>query len=383
MWPGEEVTHNNRDNETDAGIANMPAQPPGFAPAHMLDNRNVNVSTGYQMPLLGLAHPLGGAMSPGVPIAYSGLPGYNFIPYPHHRHIAHMNAASPYHHHHHAALLARGGAFYSPYRPAGGPTAAEDPGSCRLAKVATRESTGALKAWLNEHLKNPYPTKGEKIMLAIITKMSLTQVSTWFANARRRLKKENRVSWASKGKSDEEEEEEEEEDEDEGDSVDEDEDGSLRRCRLEERDGRTGGVVVVQTAGENVDDARSGRVAYGGGSSPARLPQQRADDAPRKDTEITLVNKGDGDAEQTSAPLGSSKDSTASQKPKIWSLAETATSETVKRPTAAAAAAPAVDPHPHLPPGGAPDLGLLWADWAARNGFYIPFPSMYPSHGKL
>lgn len=27
-------------------------------------------------------------------------------------------------------------------------------------------------------------------MLAIITKMTLTQVSTWFANARRRLKKE-------------------------------------------------------------------------------------------------------------------------------------------------------------------------------------------------
>jgi len=33
-----------------------------------------------------------------------------------------------------------------------------------------------LKAWLYEHIKNPYPTKGEKIMLAIITKMTLTQV---------------------------------------------------------------------------------------------------------------------------------------------------------------------------------------------------------------
>ena len=45
-------------------------------------------------------------------------------------------------------------------------------------KNATRESTATLKAWLNEHKKNPYPTKGEKIMLAIITKMTLTQVST-------------------------------------------------------------------------------------------------------------------------------------------------------------------------------------------------------------
>ncbi len=50
-------------------------------------------------------------------------------------------------------------------------------------KNATRESTSTLKAWLGEHRKNPYPTKGEKIMLAIITKMTLTQVSTWFANA--------------------------------------------------------------------------------------------------------------------------------------------------------------------------------------------------------
>ncbi|VDP97355.1 unnamed protein product [Trichobilharzia regenti] len=40
---------------------------------------------------------------------------------------------------------------------------------------ATKESTTTLKAWLQEHIKNPYPTKGEKIMLAIITKMTLTQ----------------------------------------------------------------------------------------------------------------------------------------------------------------------------------------------------------------
>lgn len=43
-------------------------------------------------------------------------------------------------------------------------------------KNATRETTAALKHWLYEHRKNPYPTKGEKIMLAIMTKMTLTQV---------------------------------------------------------------------------------------------------------------------------------------------------------------------------------------------------------------
>ena len=62
-------------------------------------------------------------------------------------------------------------------------------------KNATRETTATLKAWLYEHRKNPYPTKGEKIMLAILTKMSLNQVSTWFANARRRLKKENKMTF--------------------------------------------------------------------------------------------------------------------------------------------------------------------------------------------
>ncbi|XP_039255917.2 uncharacterized protein LOC120332683 [Styela clava] len=70
-------------------------------------------------------------------------------------------------------------------------------------KNATRESTNTLKAWLQEHKKNPYPTKGEKIMLAIITKMTLTQVSTWFANARRRLKKENKMTWIPKNRANE------------------------------------------------------------------------------------------------------------------------------------------------------------------------------------
>ncbi|CAK8685038.1 unnamed protein product [Clavelina lepadiformis] len=67
-------------------------------------------------------------------------------------------------------------------------------------KNTTRESTNMLKSWLQEHNKNPYPSKGEKIMLAIVTKMTLTQVSTWFANARRRLKKENKMTWAPKNR---------------------------------------------------------------------------------------------------------------------------------------------------------------------------------------
>ncbi|XP_023248811.1 iroquois-class homeodomain protein IRX-1-like [Seriola lalandi dorsalis] len=320
----------------------MPASQTGFG--NFFLERNISMPTGYQIPVLGC--PPGvqqqqqaqhlAAMAAGVPITYSGLQGYNFIPYPHHRHIAHMNngfdlkAASPYHH----ALLARGGAFYPPYRPG----AAEDPG--RVTKVATRESTGALKAWLNEHLKNPYPTKGEKIMLAIITKMSLTQVSTWFANARRRLKKENRVSWASKGKSDEEDEEQE------GDS--DDDDSPLQKCHLDERDETEHDTDRADTH-ERVQSALES-------SAPedARLEMPQQPSSPQKDGALALVKKVENsDSDHTPSALESKENC---QKPKIWSLAETATSETVKKPLDSIY-------HP---------AGKLWADWASRSGLFVP-----------
>ncbi|KAJ1070371.1 hypothetical protein K5549_018226, partial [Capra hircus] len=90
-----------------------------------------------------------------------------------------------------------------PFLPTGGASSGSSYGSVDSGtrrKNATRETTSTLKAWLQEHRKNPYPTKGEKIMLAIVTKMTLTQVSTWFANARRRLKKENKMTWPPRNK---------------------------------------------------------------------------------------------------------------------------------------------------------------------------------------
>ncbi|XP_061574260.1 iroquois-class homeodomain protein IRX-4a [Cololabis saira] len=98
-------------------------------------------------------------------------------------------------------------AAYYPYDPTLGQYQYDRYGSMdggTRRKNATRETTSTLKAWLQEHRKNPYPTKGEKIMLAIITKMTLTQVSTWFANARRRLKKENKMTWPPRNKGSEE-----------------------------------------------------------------------------------------------------------------------------------------------------------------------------------
>ncbi|UJR10893.1 hypothetical protein I4U23_015081 [Adineta vaga] len=85
---------------------------------------------------------------------------------------------------------------YSPY----GPSYSPHMDLAGRRKNATRETTATLKAWLYEHRKNPYPTKSEKVYLAIMTKMTLTQVSTWFANARRRLKKENKMTWSPRNR---------------------------------------------------------------------------------------------------------------------------------------------------------------------------------------
>ncbi|XP_068158517.1 iroquois-class homeodomain protein IRX-6 isoform X1 [Drosophila tropicalis] len=108
-------------------------------------------------------------------------------------------------------------------------------------KNATRETTSTLKAWLNEHKKNPYPTKGEKIMLAIITKMTLTQVSTWFANARRRLKKENKMTWEPRNRVDDDEA-----------NIDDDDDKNTEDNDL--LDAKDSGL------GSNEDKDRSGRL---------------------------------------------------------------------------------------------------------------------------
>ncbi|XP_066547168.1 iroquois-class homeodomain protein IRX-2a [Amia ocellicauda] len=141
-------------------------------------------SAAFTAPATGFTSPLQYTTDPAT-----GFPSYMGSPYD--AHTTGMAGAISYH----------------PYGSPGYPYQLNDPA---YRKNATRDATATLKAWLQEHRKNPYPTKGEKIMLAIITKMTLTQVSTWFANARRRLKKENKMTWAPRNKS-------EDEDEDDGD----------------------------------------------------------------------------------------------------------------------------------------------------------------------
>ncbi|KAG7472065.1 hypothetical protein MATL_G00104570 [Megalops atlanticus] len=318
----------------------MPASQTGFGDFFL--GRNVSMPPGYQIPVLGcppgVQPPPHLAAIAGVPVTYPGLQGYSFIPYPQSRHLGHLNgsfdlkAASPYH----PAMLTRGGSFYSPYRP----MAAEDPS--RVAKVATRESTSALKAWLNEHLKNPYPTKGEKIMLAIVTKMSLTQVSTWFANARRRLKKENRVSWASKGKSDEEEDDESEEE------------GSLQKGPGDEDEIED--EIDPQTVDEEVEVGDAGGVEAQ--SVDLRLSQPVNDRPGESNSTSTAPATEEQNKVDCVASKAECKGNVDHQKPKIWSLAETATSDSGTKSREGN--------------DSQQNNAKWWVHWAHRNGQFFP-----------
>ncbi|XP_042227338.1 homeobox protein araucan-like isoform X2 [Homarus americanus] len=152
-------------------------------------------------------------------------------------------------------------------------------------KNATREATATLKAWLNEHKKNPYPTKGEKIMLAIITKMTLTQVSTWFANARRRLKKENKMTWEPRSKTDEDDDDDDDKDDEKIDDKDDKDDDDKK----DDKD------ILFSDGEKDKKDVEGGRSSTGAGGTGAGSP-------------------------------GIPPTDVAHPKPRIWSLADMATS---------------------------------------------------------
>ncbi|KAM3870037.1 Iroquois homeobox protein 5a-like [Diretmus argenteus] len=221
------------------------------------------------------------------------------------------------------------------YHPFGalGPYPYGDP---TYRKNATRDATATLKAWLSEHRKNPYPTKGEKIMLAIITKMTLTQVSTWFANARRRLKKENKMTWTPRNRS------EDEEDEDNIDLERNDQDEELVKPHSAEGESKTAGphpasvgnpcgIIYKEDTGRSSDTDRG-----------LTDPDFKDPTADRRMPQIPNAAGGGGQhappgSERTGSPLaakertGDSSNAVHAQnpqtpKPKLWSLAEIATS---------------------------------------------------------
>uniref|UniRef100_A0A665UMW0 Homeobox domain-containing protein n=1 Tax=Echeneis naucrates TaxID=173247 RepID=A0A665UMW0_ECHNA len=165
-------------------------------------------------------------------------------------------------------------------------------GDLAYRKNATRDATATLKAWLSDHRKNPYPTKGEKIMLAIITKMTLTQVSTWFANARRRLKKENKMTWMPRNRSEDEEDEDIDLEREEADS-----------CVVLYRNNSSGGSGNLCVTFPDFKDS-------GDQCPPSEAPP----------THTELLRGGQGGS------CGTAQGPNGAPKPKLWSLAEIATS---------------------------------------------------------
>uniref|UniRef100_A0A3P9L2D1 Homeobox domain-containing protein n=1 Tax=Oryzias latipes TaxID=8090 RepID=A0A3P9L2D1_ORYLA len=210
-----------------------------------------------------------------------------------------------------------------------GPLGAFPYGDSAYRKNATRDATATLKAWLNEHRKNPYPTKGEKIMLAIITKMTLTQVSTWFANARRRLKKENKMTWTPRNRSEDEEDEENLELELQGE-----EEEKIKMREEETEQGRnttprhrsaSGSCRFMLTGADSEPD----RVSCVVDSGDRDLDLSSVSEAPPSDSESMLMLNSPSKEKVESCSTTQVSDSPP--KPKLWSLAEIAMSPDSKR----------------------------------------------------
>ncbi|XP_068938565.1 iroquois-class homeodomain protein IRX-6 isoform X1 [Petaurus breviceps papuanus] len=246
------------------------------------------------------------------------------------------------------AGLTQSGAYY-PYEPSLGQypyerySSVDFSGSARR-KNATRETTSTLKAWLYEHRKNPYPTKGEKIMLAIITKMTLTQVSTWFANARRRLKKENKMTWSPKNKAGEEKKEERRGE----DSYGVNEGQDPKACK-EVKQLQLSDLEDLEEEGEEEEEEEETE-DQGGGNTGDKLERLgkgvKVEPATNCETSQTELEKEDGNLKQHGTPLEFPCNNSPcsersdfleawmgpagqihcvpSEKPRIWSLAHTA-----------------------------------------------------------
>ncbi|KAG5839212.1 iroquois-class homeodomain protein irx-5-like [Anguilla anguilla] len=230
------------------------------------------------------------------------------------------------------------------YHPYAAPLGSYPYGDPAYRKNATRDATATLKAWLNEHRKNPYPTKGEKIMLAIITKMTLTQVSTWFANARRRLKKENKMTWTPRNRSEDEEEDEnidlEKNDDDEphkptdkGDSTDTESEhkrnpGEITCDRFKDENlGKEVDPVLTDSElKEQEDRTELSHSPKPTTSSPPNVPRGNEIIVQEKPTELVQTSSAASGVNCGSNATSVIHSLPSAPKPKLWSLAEIATS---------------------------------------------------------
>ncbi|KZL87200.1 c2h2 type zinc finger domain-containing protein [Colletotrichum incanum] len=58
----------------------------------------------------------------------------------------------------------------------------------KIGRRFSRESARILKQWLSNHEDYPYPSHADKQSLQLLTGLTMTQISNWLANARRRQK---------------------------------------------------------------------------------------------------------------------------------------------------------------------------------------------------
>ena len=61
------------------------------------------------------------------------------------------------------------------------------PGLGKKRVRLSQQNTQILREWLLEHADNPFPTDSEKDMLCLRTGLTLSKLTTWFVNSRRRI----------------------------------------------------------------------------------------------------------------------------------------------------------------------------------------------------
>ncbi|XP_039989558.1 iroquois-class homeodomain protein IRX-5b [Xiphias gladius] len=284
---------------------------------------------------------------------------------------------------------------YHPFGPLG-PYPYGDPA---YRKNATRDATATLKAWLNEHRKNPYPTKGEKIMLAIITKMTLTQVSTWFANARRRLKKENKMTWTPRNRSEDEEEEDnidlernEEDEEPTKTNNEETETKSEAAGRCPSSAGDSCGLTYREDSGSDTDRGFTDTdFKESGDRRPPHIAGPTSAGAPPQNAPLGVLRVSE--PERTSSPPSKEHGDSCSAirgpnpapKPKLWSLAEIATSsDKTKGSNDSSQSGGAGQLQAAAPPTSAPRTPFPHSPALPRHLYYTsPFIPGYSNYGPL
>lgn len=62
--------------------------------------------------------------------------------------------------------------------------------------ITQKQRTQPLRDWIVTHRSHPYPTRDEKLALAMLTHMRVDQVTMWFANTRRQIRRIGMKAWS-------------------------------------------------------------------------------------------------------------------------------------------------------------------------------------------